>query len=107
MHGICSFDFYDFFSLIKGRNIISLQTYPYTSAIDEALSLLKYDRSKIKNKYLLTLCVGHNEADYMKQLQEVGDHNFIETFPDDMVLNFNIIESVLKQVILLEITPNF
>ena len=107
MHGICSFDFYDFFSLIKGRNIISLQTYPYTSAIEEALSLLKYDRSKIKNKYLLTLCVGHNETDYMKQLREVGDHNFIETFPDDMVLNFNIIESVLKQVILLEITPNF
>ena len=107
IHGVCSFDFYDFFSLIKGRNIISLQTYPYTSAIDEALSLLKYDRSKIKNKYLLTLCVGHNETDYMKQLREVGDHSFIETFPDDMVLNFNIIESVLKQVILLEITPKF
>lgn len=106
IHGIYSFDFYDFFSLIKGRNIISLQTYPYTSAIDEALSLLKYDRSKINNKYLLTLCVGHNETDYMKQLREVGDHSFIETFPDDMVLDFNIIESVLKQVILLKITPN-
>lgn len=56
---------------------------------------------------MLTLCVGHNETDYMKQLQEVGDHNFIETFLDDMVLNSNIIESVLKQVILVEITPNF
>ena len=107
MHGICSLDFYDFFSLIKGRNIISLQTYPYTSAIDEALSLLKYDRSKIKNKYLLTLCVGYNETDYMKQLQEVGDHNFIETYPDDMVLNYNIIESDLKQAIIVEIIPNF
>ncbi len=56
---------------------------------------------------MLTLCVGYNETDYMKQLQEVGDHNFIETFPDDMVLNSNIIESVLKQVILVEIIPNF
>lgn len=38
VHGLCSFDFYDFFSLVKGRNMISLQTYPYTS-IGQALSL--------------------------------------------------------------------
>lgn len=103
IHGICSFDFYEFFSLIKGRNSISLQTYPYTT-IEQAFNFLKYDSHKKQNKYLLTLYMGHKGN--MDPLRKFDNHKFIETFPVNTVLNFNIIQSTLKQVTLLIITPN-
>src|SRR3712207_371266 len=63
IHGICSFDFYDFCSLIEGRNTITLQIYPYTSAIEQALKFLEYDRNKGQKKYLLTIYIGYDEKE--------------------------------------------
>ncbi|KGN97455.1 hypothetical protein HQ36_06015 [Porphyromonas gingivicanis] len=106
IHGICSFDFYDFCSLVTGRNCISLQTYPYTSTIEQAFSFLKYDSNKGQNKYLLTLYIGYDEEENDKIFRAFPNFQFIDTFPDDTILNFNIIQSALRQVTLMTITPN-
>ncbi len=43
----------------------------------------------------------------MELLREFHNHKFIETFPVDTVLNFNIIQFTLRQVTLLIITFNY
>ena len=50
IHWITSFDFHDFHSVIKGRNIISLQKFTYRTDVEEALCKLKYDRDKKQKK---------------------------------------------------------
>lgn len=97
---------YDFCSLVTGRNCISLQTYPYTATIEQAFSFLKYDSNKGQNKYLLTLYIGYDEEENDKIFRAFPNFQFIETCPDNTILNFNIIQSALRQVTLMTITPN-
>lgn len=101
IRGVSSFDFYDFFSLIRGRNRISLQKKSYISDIEEALCHLKYDRRHSQNRYLLAICMDTTEKEFMKSLGEIGEHKFFrETFTDDTLLNVVVVNSPLRQVIL-------
>ena len=55
IHWIISVDFHDFYSVIKGKNIISMQRFTYRKDIEEALYKLNYNRDKKQKKYIFCL----------------------------------------------------
>ena len=58
IHWIISVDFYDFYSVIKGKNIISMQRFTYRKNIEEALYKLNYNRDKKqKMAYVTKVCL--------------------------------------------------
>ena len=101
IHWIISVDFYDFYSVIKGKNIISMQRFTYRKDIEEALYKLNYNRDKKQKKYIFAISGVRNQEE---GLQAFDKYLSEKTFIEEYDFRFNIIPYGMKQVILLTAT---
>ncbi|WP_434503900.1 hypothetical protein [Prevotella sp.] len=93
-----AFDEYEIFDLIKGRNMISTASYPYNENVDEAINELKKIKLHNNRRYLLLFTYKHNnEATFLDILPV---NNYLESFPKDTTVCWNIQESSVNQVTL-------
>lgn len=104
IHGMICFDFNDFFTLIRGRNVISTVSYEYREDITEALSQLKPSKIQNGDRYLLYFTVNKFDNKEMPyRLVPIND--FMETFPDKNIMYWNFRESSPQIVTLFTSTP--
>ncbi|BCS86422.1 MULTISPECIES: hypothetical protein [Prevotella] len=93
-----AFDEYEIFDLIKGRNMISTASYSYNENVDEVINELKKIKLHNNRRYLLLFTYEHNnEATFLDILPV---NNYLESFPKDATVCWNIIESSVNQVTL-------
>ena len=93
-----AFDEYEIFDLIKGRNMISTASYSYNENVDEAINELKQIKLHNNRRYLLLFTYEHNnEATFLDILPM---NNYLEAFPKDTTVCWNILESSVNQVTL-------
>jgi len=106
IHGLISFDFNDFMNLVKGRNQISMVSYPYEQKIDEAVQLLQEHKLQDDSNYLLYFTLKHYEP---KQLEAVLKpiQVYLESFPADTNYYLDFNEAPEQLVALMKITPEF
>lgn len=102
VHSIISVDFSDFYSIISGRNIISMQQYVYTTDVEESLSQLKYDKTNKQDKYIYAVR-GAQSQEECKQLKTFDKHLLTELCGEEF--KFNIVAGGQRQVFLLTATP--
>ncbi len=93
-----AFDEYEIFVLIKGRNMISTASYSYNENIDEAINELKKIKLQNNRRYLLLFTYEHNNAGTALDILPVK--NYLETFPENATVYWNIQESSVNQVTL-------
>lgn len=92
------FDEYEIFVLIKGRNMISTTSYSYNENVDEAINELKNIKLHNNRRYLLLFTYKHNnEATFLDILPV---NNYLEAFPKNATVYWNILESSINQVTL-------
>ena len=94
-----AFDEYEIFVLIKGRNIISTASYSYDEDVDEAINELKKIKLQNNRRYLLLFTYEHNNEGTALDILPVK--NYLETFPENATVYWNIQESSVNQVTLL------
>ena len=104
IHWIISVDFHDFYSVIKGKNIISMQRFTYRKDIEEALYKLNYNRDKKQKKYIFAISGVRNQEEGLRQIQAFDKYLSEKTFIEEYDFRFNIIPYGMKQVILLTAT---
>ena len=104
IHWIISVDFHDFYSVIKGKNIISMQRFTYRKDIEEALYKLNYNRDKKQKKYVFAISGVRNQEEGLRQIQAFDKYLSEKTFIEEYDFRFNIIPYGMKQVILLTAT---
>ena len=104
IHWIISVDFHDFYSVIKGKNIISMQRFTYRKDIEEALYKLNYNRGKKQRKYIFAISGVRNQEEGLRQIQAFDKYLSEKTFIEEYDFRFNIIPYGMKQVILLTAT---
>lgn len=93
-----AFDEYEIFDLIKGRNMISTASYSYNENVDEAINELKKIKLHNNRRYLLLFTYEHNnEATFLDILPV---NNYLEAFPKNATVCWNILESSVNQVTL-------
>lgn len=93
-----AFDEYEIFGLIKGRNMISTASYSYNENVDEAINELKKIKLHNNRRYLLLFTYEHNnEATFLDILPV---NNYLEAFPKNATVCWNILESSVNQVTL-------
>ena len=105
IHWIISVDFHDFYSVIKGKNIISMQRFTYRKDIEEALYKLNYNRDKKQKKYIFAISGVRNQEEGLRQIQAFDKYLSKKTFVKESDFCYNIIPYGMKQVILLIATP--
>lgn len=93
-----AFDEYEIFVLIKGRNMISTASYSYNENIDEAINELKKIKLHNNRRYLLLFTYEHNNEGTALDILPVK--NYLETFPNNATVCWNILESSVNQVTL-------
>lgn len=99
IHGLISFDFNDFFSLIKGVNLISIQSYEYDNNISEAIHKLRDIKRQEEDKYLITFTVEQYVSEkFQEELLSVKE--FMDTFPDSSTLYWSFNESSEQHITL-------
>lgn len=104
IHGMICFDFNDFFTLIRGRNVISTVSYEYREDITEALSQLKPAKIQEGDKSLLYFTVSKfDNKEMVNRMVPIND--FMETFPDKNIMYWNFRESSPQIVTLFTSTP--
>ena len=103
IHWMTSVDYHDFYSVIKGKNIISMQRFTYRKDIEEALYKLNYNRDKRKKEYIFAIS-GVNQEEGLRQLQAFDKYLSEKTFIKKYDFRFNFIDYGMKQVILLTAT---
>ena len=104
IHWIISVDFHDFYSVIKGKNIISMQRFTYRKDIEEALYRLNYNRDKKKKKYIFAISGVRNQEEGLRQIQAFDKYLSKKIFIKESDFCYNIIPYGMKQVILLTAT---
>ena len=104
IHWIISVDFYDFYSVIKGKNIISMQRFTYRKDIEEALYKLNYNRDKKQKKYIFAISGVRNQEEGLRQIQAFDKYLSEKIFIKESDFCYNIIPYGMKQVILLTAT---
>ena len=97
-HRNIAFDEYEIFVLIKGRNMISTTSYSYNENIDEAINELKKIKLQNNRRYLLLFTYEHNNEGLALDILPVK--NYLETFPENATVYWNIQESSVNQVTL-------
>ena len=103
-HWIISVDFHDFYSVIKGKNIISMQRFTYRKDIEEALYKLNYNRDKKQKKYIFAISGVRNQEEGLSQIQAFDKYLSEKIFIKESDFCYNIIPYGMKQVILLTAT---
>lgn len=103
VHSIISVDFSDFYSIISGRNIISMQQYVYTTDVEDALSQLKYDKTNKQDKHIYAIRGAQSQEEEGKQLKTFDKHLSTELCGEEF--KFNIVAGEQRQVFLLTATP--
>ncbi len=93
-----AFDEYEIFVLIKGRNMISTASYSYDEDIDEAINELKKIKLHNNRRYLLLFTYKHTIKGTALDILPVK--NYLETFPENATVYWNIQESSANQVTL-------
>ena len=104
IHWIISVDFYDFYSVIKGKNIISMQRFTYRKDIEEALYKLNYNRYNKQKKYIFAISGVRNQEEGLRQIQAFDKYLSETIFIKESDFCYNIIPYGMKQVILLTAT---
>ena len=104
IHWTLSVDFNDFYSLIKGKNIISMQRFTYRKDIEEALYKLNYNRDKKKKKYIFAISGVYNHEEELRQIQAFDKYLSEKPFIKEYEVRYNMIPDGMKQVILLTAT---
>lgn len=104
IHWIISVDFHDFYSVIKGKNIISMQRFTYRKDIEEALYKLNYNRDKKQKKYIFAISGVRNQEEGLRQIQAFDKYLSEKIFIKESDFCYNIIPYGMKQVILLTAT---
>ncbi len=99
IYGSSGLDINDFFTLTKGRKMISTASYAYKDNIDEAINKLKKIKLQNNGKYLLLFTVQHDHSEETP-VEMVSIKNFIDTFPEKATLYWNLFESSDKHVTL-------
>ncbi|AKU68659.1 hypothetical protein [Prevotella fusca] len=102
-HSLISVDFCDFYSIINGRNIISMQRYVYATDVEEALSQLKYDSTNKQDKYIYAIRGAQSIEEEGRLLKAFAKHISAKLCSDDF--RFNIVSGGTRQVVLLTATP--
>ncbi len=98
MNGVMGIDENDFFGVIKGRNMISTHSYSFNTHVDEAIDKIKKIKLQDNGKYLLLFTYEHNNEE--TALDIVPVKNYLETFPENATVYWNIQESSANQVTL-------
>lgn len=99
IHGLVSFDFNDFFTMIKGRNELSVHSCAYNEKISEATSELRKNINPNHANYLLTFTVEHYNPDtFGEELYPIK--TYIDELPDEGNVFWNFRESSTKEVVL-------
>ena len=96
-HRNIAFDEYEIFVLIKGRNMISTASYSYND-VDEAINELKKIMLQNNRRYLLLFTYEHNNEGTALDILPVK--NYLEMFPENATVYWNIQESSVNQVTL-------
>lgn len=105
IHWIISVDFHDFYSVIKRKNIISMQRFTYRKDIEEALYKLNYNRDKKQRKYIFAISGVRNQEEGLRQIQAFDKYLSEKTSVKESDFCYNIIPYGMKQVFLLTATP--
>lgn len=93
-----AFDEYEIFGLIKGRNMISTASYSYNENVDEAINELKKIKLHDNHRYLLLFTYEHNNEGTFLDILPVN--NYLEAFPKNATVCWNILESSANQITL-------
>lgn len=104
IHWIISVDFHDFYSVIKGKNIISMQRFTYRKDIEEALYKLNYNRDNKQKKYIFAISGVRNQEEGLRQIQAFDKYLSEKIFIKESDFCYNIIPYGMKQVFLLTAT---
>ncbi|WP_036877034.1 hypothetical protein [Xylanibacter oryzae] len=99
IYGLSGLDTNDFFTLTKGRKIISTVSYAYKDNIDEAFNELMKIKLQDNGKYLLFFTIEHYDSEGLA-FDMLPVENFMNTFPKKATLYWNLSESSDKFVIL-------
>ena len=99
IYGSSGLDTNDFFTLTKGRKIISTVSYAYKDNIDEAFNELMKIKLQDDGKYLLFFTIEHYDSEGLA-FDMLPVENFMNTFPKKATLYWNLSESSDKFVIL-------
>jgi hypothetical protein len=95
-HGLVSFDFNDFFSLIRGRNMISILSYEYNDDISNALDDMRDVKAQVDGKYYLAFSVTeskYNNHDEMTSILKAIKEYIDTLFADQCYWNFRVSHS--------------
>ncbi len=98
-----AFDEYEIFDLIKGRNMISTASYSYNENVDEAINELKKIKLHNNRRYLLLFTYEHNIKE--TDLDMLSVSNYLDMFPENATVYWNIQESSVNQVTLFTSIP--
>ena len=94
-----AFDEYEIFTLTKGRNMISTASYSYNENVDKALNELKNIKLHNNQRYVLLFTYKHNINGTGLDMLSVS--NYLDMFPENATVCWNVQESSVKQVTLL------
>lgn len=94
-----AFDEYEIFTLTKGRNMISTASYSYNENVDKALNELKNIKLHNNHRYVLLFTYKHNINGTGLDMLSVS--NYLDMFPENATVCWNIQESSVNQVTLL------
>lgn len=93
-----AFDEYEIFTLIKGRNMISTASYSYNENVDEATKELKKIKLHNNHRYVLLFTYKHTIKGTGLDMLSVS--NYLDMFPENATVCWNIQESSVNQVTL-------
>ena len=88
IYGLSGLDTNDFFTLTKGRKIISTVSYAYKDNIDEAFNELMKIKLQDDGKYLLFFTIEHYDSEGLA-FDMLPVENFMNTFPKKATLYWN------------------
>ncbi|WP_018462372.1 hypothetical protein [Segatella paludivivens] len=94
-----AFDEYEIFDLIKDRNMISTASYSYKENVDEAINELKKIKLQNNRRYLLLFTYKHTIKGTALDILSVN--NYLDMFPENATVCWNILASSVNQVTLL------
>ena len=94
-----AFDEYEIFTLTKGRNMISTASYSYNENVDKAINELKKIKLHNNHRYVLLFTYKHNIKGTGLDMLSVS--NYLDMFPENATVCWNIQESSVNQVTLL------
>ena len=100
---IC-FDLSDFLILIRGRNVISTNSYVYKKDITDALTHLKSIYIKENGRYLLAITIASYDNNEIEKMS-LPLSDYMETIPDKSIFHLTITKATQKTLTLFTSIP--